>query len=111
MLKSVVPTWRKTAVACSVDALMAKTSSSGKVKRTAADQSRPATSRQTPFSSALRTRPTRGAGALAWLVAGPRGEPGTVVPSTVHGVLLSKPAQARSADVLVVWFPDLKTAA
>ena len=111
MLNSVVPTFWKLAVRASVSASMANTSSSGKVNRTTALQSRPLLSRHLPSALAFTIKPTRGAGALAAFVAGPLTEPGMALPDIVQGLSLLKPSHGSSDEMLVVWLPEWCTAA
>src|SRR5581483_5299736 len=106
MLKSVVPTPVKNPVSASDVALIANTSLSGRLKRTAALQSRPSSSFQ-PVPSNLTIRPVSGAGSPIESVRGGGRPPGMTKPwGSVQLGAVSKPLQTAPSLTVVVWLPD-----
>ncbi len=114
MLKSTVPTWAKLAVWDGVPALalMAKTSRSGREKRTALFQLRPSSScHWLTVLLNLTIRPTSG-WAVPWkLMLGAGRPPGITEPLTLQVPAAAPPLQTSPSESVVVWLPDWKTAA
>src|SRR5205085_11772552 len=89
----------------------AKTSSSGRLKRTPWLQSRASVSRHFVPSNRTMT-PISGARSLVESVDGPGTPPGIMKPcDVVHDPALEKPSQTAPSLMVVVRFPDLNTAA
>src|SRR5690242_288029 len=98
ILNSVVPTWAKAAVWVRLLASKAKTSLSGRLKRTEPSQLRCSSSSQWPeVLLYLTISETSGAGSPAASVAGPGLPPGLVLPSgSLQGLFGWNPGQTRS---------------
>jgi hypothetical protein len=113
MLKSVVPTPVKVAVGASVFASMAKTSLSGRLKRTAGLQFRARPSSHLPSATLnLTMSPVSGARSPMLSVPGGGRPPGMTKPCEVaHDAALAKPSQTAPSPIVVVPFPDLNAAA
>jgi hypothetical protein len=97
-----------------VSALIEKTSSSGRLKRTALFQLRPSSSSHCPLTPLNFTMsPTSGCGAPLQFVLGRGSPPGKVIsPETdVHGAAPWPPLHTTPSESGVVWLPEWKTAA
>ncbi len=114
MSNRIVPTWGNAAIWTGVGAMasMAKTSRSGRVKRTALRQSRPIGSRQAPVArSNLTTRPVSGPTRPSTFRLGAGSPPGMATPPTVQGGASVPPSHTAPSVTVVVWLPEWNTAA
>src|SRR5262249_22717533 len=115
-LKITVPTPVKevpVATGGSAFALIANTSSSGSVNRTASLQSRPSRSCHSPDAwSNFTMRPVSGPGTLWKFVLGGGRPPGITLPSDrLHVPADAPPSHTIPSESDVVWFPEWNTAA